>query len=68
LNITKKIVKKFNGEIGFRSEHNIGSTFSFSFRLENDLKNLDICDYFESLKELSDDSNSCITENEEEKL
>lgn len=51
LNITEKIVKKFGGEIGFRSEHNVGSTFSFSFQLESDLENLSISDYFARLQE-----------------
>lgn len=34
--ISEQIVKQFNGEMGFESEQNVGSTFRFSFMLEND--------------------------------
>jgi hypothetical protein len=34
LSISKQIVKNYNGDIWFSSEHLRGSTFSFSFELE----------------------------------
>jgi K+-sensing histidine kinase KdpD len=34
--ISEQIVKQFNGEMGFESEPNFGSTFRFSFMLEDD--------------------------------
>jgi len=34
--IIDKIVKKFNGEISFESFPNEGSTFTFSFKLQNE--------------------------------
>ena len=38
LSITKKIISKFGGEIGFKSEWKKGSTFGFMIELENQLK------------------------------
>ena len=35
LSISKKIVEKYGGEIGFKSEWGVGSTFAFKFKLES---------------------------------
>lgn len=35
LSISQKIVKKFGGSIGFKSEQGVGSTFAFTFELDN---------------------------------
>ena len=34
--IARNIVEKFDGKITFKSEKGIGSTFSFSFKLEGE--------------------------------
>ena len=34
--ISQQIVNMFDGKIGFESEHNVGSCFTFSFMLEED--------------------------------
>ena len=39
--ISKKIVEKFNGTIGFKSKWMKGSTFSYRMELENDLVDTD---------------------------
>lgn len=36
--ISKKIVERFDGQIGFKSKWNKGSTFGFKIQLDNDLK------------------------------
>jgi len=36
--ISKKIVERFDGEIGFKSKWNKGSTFGFRIQLDNELE------------------------------
>ena len=40
--ISNKIITKFGGEIGFKSEWGVGSTFAFTFRLDNILEDRNI--------------------------
>ena len=35
LSISQKIVNKFGGKIGFKSEEGVGSTFAFTFELDS---------------------------------
>jgi signal transduction histidine kinase len=37
LMIARNIVEKFDGKITFKSEKGVGSTFSFSFKLEGEI-------------------------------
>jgi signal transduction histidine kinase len=47
--IAKLIVEQFNGQISFESEKDVGSTFTFTFMLDNE--NLSIIDSPEAQKE-----------------